>query len=101
MTLNWGTLEVSYIIQLFGLEGPEQITHIHVGPDAVPCDFGFPWYGLELGNLKIGSVTLNNVNDALFMEAGLSYLLVHTDAFSNGEIRGQILQSSGGGMSQQ
>jgi len=96
LTLDWATLEVTYNIQISGLEGPEIQTHVHMGPNALPCAFGTPLYGLVPGDTKIGSFTLSSVDHALWMDAGLSYVLVHTDAHPNGEIRGQILKTIGG-----
>jgi uncharacterized protein (TIGR03382 family) len=75
------------------LEGAEIAAHIH-GPAPVGIDAS-PLITLSLGAHKTDSVDITTVagaNEADLLDS-LWYVNVHTDAFPDGEIRGQIIPS--------
>jgi hypothetical protein len=84
-----GTL--TFDIDVFDLEGPEVSAHIH-GP-AAPGTTGPVVFSLPPGSPKSGTLTLTSAQRAQ-LRAGLWYVDVHTTAFPDGEIRGQISEGS-------
>ncbi|QJE95997.1 CHRD domain-containing protein [Luteolibacter luteus] len=86
------------------LTGPATAAHIH-GPASTtataPPIHDFLSAGQHLaapvpaeGGVIVGSVTLNAANEASLL-GGLLYVNIHTAANANGEIRGQLVQSTG------
>lgn len=92
LLLNDAQTEVDYVVTYTDLEGNEVGAHIHKAP---PGQNGSPVHTLPPGTPKFGrwSVTVHDVGD-LF--AGLVYVNVHTDAYFNGEIRGNFSESATG-----
>ncbi|MGB0715831.1 MAG: CHRD domain-containing protein [Phycisphaerae bacterium] len=86
-TLDTDSGDVDYHIQFTPLDSPENASHIH-GP-AGPCEFGVPILSLPFGNPKIGTYTLT-IGQVQDMIAGLHYTNIHSEAFPDEEIRGQI-----------
>lgn len=91
LTLTGTTL--AYNITFTGLSGTTTAAHIH-GPAAPGVNagvlFGFTpptgvTSGLISGSGTASAATINALN------AGLSYVNIHTTTFSGGEIRGQII----------
>lgn len=71
-----------------GLTGPELFSHIHgPAPIGATADVLFT---LSTGQIKTDCFQLTNVQEA-YLESGLLYFNVHTQACQPGEIRGQIL----------
>lgn len=94
------TTTITYTVTVTGLSGPVTAAHIH-GP-ANPGSFADPIVTLTVtgtgtsGTLIAGSFTTTghatiNMSQLLaHMDAGNTYINVHTAANPNGEIRGQI-----------
>ncbi len=76
-------------IEYQGLIGTEISSHIH-GP-AQPGQNGSVIYVLPVGSVKSGMVGPLTPRLMVDLNAGLWYVNVHTDAYTTGEIRGQIL----------
>jgi len=81
------TNTLNYAVSFSGLAGIETAAHIHgfaaSGVNA-PVLFGLP-----MGNPKVGYGTYRESEEANIL-AGLTYINIHSTAFSSGEIRGQI-----------
>ena len=85
-TLNAAATEVSYVVEVTGLEGVEVGAHIHnggpgaLGPRLHTFLFGSP----KVGTWAVGEFEVNELND------GRVYINVHTDLYPGGEIRGDL-----------
>ena len=90
LTLDTATGIVSFNITFSGLGSPESVAHVH-GP-AAECVGANSIYGLPAGSPKIGSSPVLTAQEQADMLAGLHYVNIHSDTFSLGEIRGQIVQ---------
>ena len=92
-TLDLGTSVLSYDISFSGLEGTETVAHVHgPAPQGSPAGIQF---GLPAGSPKVGSSPALNAGQIADLQAGLYYVNIHSDLCVNGEIRGQILATSG------
>ncbi len=89
MVLNNAQTELSYTITYAGLSSTELGAHFH---NAGPRDNGGILTGLPLGSPKIGvwEVTAAHVVE-LF--AGRVYINVHTNMYTGGEIRGNVVEA--------
>jgi hypothetical protein len=81
---------LSFALSVFGLQGTETAAHIH-GP-AGPGANGPIVFTLPLGSPVSGMLMLTPSQGAELL-AGLWYVDVHTTAFPDGEVRGQITQA--------
>jgi hypothetical protein len=88
-TLDTGTKMLTWTVDYSGLSGPVTAAHIH-GPAAAGTNAGvlIP-LGTNLANPIKGSATLTDaqVSD---LEAGRTYVNLHTADNKGGEIRGQL-----------
>jgi hypothetical protein len=86
LVLNDARTEVRYSIQFTGLVGQETAAHFHRGKAGT---IGPILYTLPLGSSKAGvwPVSEEEVADLL---AGRVYILVHSDPYWTGEIRGDL-----------
>jgi len=80
----------NYYIIFNGLVAAETVAHIH-GFANIGTNTGV-LFGLPVGSPKVGSVALTAAQQKLFVD-GLAYVNIHSAAFPNGEIRGQIVSS--------
>lgn len=99
MNSTWDTLYYDY--QVTGLSGAITGAHIH---SAAIGNNGNVLVNLSnnvMGNRIMGAITGTDLTDALIDEAlwGTTYLNVHTAAYPNGEIRGQIFRLARDGYS--
>lgn len=91
-TLDTGTKTLTWTVDYSGLSGPVTAAHIH-GPAAAGTNAGvLVSLGTNLANPIKGSATLTNaqVSD---LEAGRTYVNLHTADNKGGEIRGQLQRS--------
>lgn len=88
LTLNDEQTQLSFVINISGLSGPEFASHIH---NAGPRDNGPIAFELPLGSTKVGTWAIppDMVTELL---AGRLYINVHTDTYVAGEIRGNIIE---------
>jgi hypothetical protein len=84
---------LTFDIEISGLVSPEIGAHIH-GPAPVGEEAGV-LFSLPIGNEKTGVVGPLTAQQVLDLNAGLMYVNIHTQAFDQGEIRGQILNTIG------
>ena len=86
-SLNSDTGELGYDVEWRDLTGMETIAAVH-GP--APAGSGAPQvFSMPLGPRKLGNETLSPDNVQAFLDCEL-YIDLHTSAFSDGEIRGQL-----------
>lgn len=90
-TLDTSTKMLNYTVTYSGLSGPATAAHIHA-PAAVGANagvaIGFP---LPVTSPIKGSVPVTD-DQIKAMDAGMTYVNVHTAANTGGEIRGQIIK---------
>jgi len=86
-TLDALTGLFSWNISFSGLSAGETAAHFHGA--ALPCATAGPQVTLPLGSPKVGSAALTPAQVADLL-AGKWYVNVHSTAFPNGEIRGQV-----------
>ncbi len=91
-TLDTATNLFSWNFSYSGLTGNELLAHFHLGAAGVP---GGIELGLPGGSPKMGSATVNDVQEADIL-ANLWYANIHTDHSQGGEIRGQVVQAGEG-----
>jgi hypothetical protein len=85
-TLNDAGTEVSYVVEMTGLEGFETGAHIH---NAAPGSAGPRFHTFLLGSPKVGVWSVGEFElDELNAER--VYVNVHSDLFPTGEIRGNL-----------
>ena len=89
--LDTETGVVSYEITFTGLGSPENAAHVH-GPAEACADAGI-LYGLPSGSPKVDISPPLTAEEQADMRAGRHYVNIHSDTFSGGEIRGQILEA--------
>lgn len=98
-SLRIGPAGVDFDISVDGLTGPITAAHIHLAPvgtnGGVILDLGPFFAGTSHARGTWAAPSLANVKNLL---RGDCYVNVHTAAFPGGEIRGQVLLSSGAGM---
>ncbi len=82
---------ITYDLIYTGLSAPESAAHVH--GFAAPGASAGVRFGLPLGDVKSGTVTYPEADEASYL-AGLAYFNVHTSAFPGGEIRGQLVRSA-------
>lgn len=81
------TNTLTYYIQYFNLSSPETMAHIHgFAERGAPAGV---LYTLPLGSPKSGTINYDEPQEADIL-AGLTYINIHTENFTGGEIRGQI-----------
>jgi hypothetical protein len=90
LTLN-PDFTITYLITFSGMRGAFMQGHIH-GPAPIGQS-GFPLTGLELSAPgTLSGMTRNfTLMELSYLFQGLTYVNIHTTAFPNGELRGQIL----------
>ena len=90
LTLNSAETEVTYVVEVTGLQGNEIGTHFHNAP---PGKDGPRLLLLFSGSLKVGTwmVGAFEVGE---LNAGRVYVNVHTELYPTGEIRGDIASTS-------
>ncbi len=92
VTLNTATRAIDYTVNFSGLTGPATMAHIH-GPAAAGKNAGVM---VPLGNNPTSPIkgsaklTAKQVRE---LEAGQTYVNVHTAANPGGEIRGQLMKA--------
>jgi hypothetical protein len=86
-TYDTSSNQLMFTVSVFNLQGTETALHIH-GPAAAGAS-GPIVFTLPLGSPAFGTLALTPAQGADLL-AGLWYVDVHTSAFPNGEIRGQI-----------
>ncbi len=87
-TLDTATKKLTYNVTYSGLTGPATAAHIH-GPAAVGKNAGVLVPLTPVATPIAGTVTLTDAQIA-DLEAGNTYINVHTAANPGGEIRGQL-----------
>ena len=93
---NPGTAELEYSISFGGLSSPELFAHLH-GPAGPGVPAGV-LYGLPNGSPKEGTIALVDLMAGAYpvaqqvadLRAGMWYVNIHYQDFTNGEIRGQV-----------
>jgi CHRD domain len=91
-SLNTATKMLTWSVDYSGMSGPVTAGHIH-GPAAPGANAGvLVPLGTNLASPIKGSATLTDaqISD---LEAGRTYVNLHTDANKGGEIRGQLQRS--------
>jgi len=83
------TLKLAYAINYSTTLTPT-MAHIHKGAPGIPGGIVFP---LSTSNPITGTLTLNQ-QQAVDLMSGLYYVNIHSGIFTQGEIRGQIVQSA-------
>jgi hypothetical protein len=89
VTIDRVTKQMTWSVDYAGLSGPVQAAHFH-GPGLpgtnadvlIPMTVSFP--------PMVGAVLINEAMEADLL-AGKLYINLHTPAFPNGEIRGQVI----------
>jgi hypothetical protein len=85
-TLNDAGTEVSYVVEMTGLEGFESGAHIH---NAAPGSAGPRFHTFLLGSPKVGVWSVGEFElDEL--NAGRVYVNIHSNLFPTGELRGNL-----------
>jgi hypothetical protein len=84
LVLNDEMTEVAYDIRHFSLQGGETGAHFH---DGSPTGVGARLFNLEAGEIKKGVWPLEG-RDLQILLGGWVYLVVHSDIYLGGEIRG-------------
>jgi hypothetical protein len=80
--------ELHYYVDISGLAGTETAAHIHgYAPHGASAG---PLHTLPPGNPKIGTWAYPAADETPIMD-GRAYVNIHTTAFPNGEMRGQIV----------
>ncbi len=92
MTLDHDTLEFSWFVAWQDLDAPVTVAHFH-GPAMPGQNAGVQVAIDALSNPSIGSAILSSTQ-ADDLLAGLWYINIHSQAFTGGEIRGQVLAVS-------
>ena len=87
--LDTDTGQVDYFIEFFDLSSPETAAHIH-GPAGRDCEFADILVILPGGSPKEGFYIFGE-SDVADMIAGRHFVLIHSQMWPQGEIRGQIL----------
>lgn len=77
-----------YVITFSGLKDNEISAHIH-GPAGLGENAGI-LFPLSLGNVKVGTWNYDESTESAIL-AGKTYVNIHSKAYPNGEIRGQIM----------
>lgn len=91
-TLDTGTKMLNWTVDYSGLSGPVTAAHIH-GPAAAGANAGvLVPLGTSLANPIKGSATLTDAQLS-DLEAGRTYINLHTAENKGGEIRGQLQRS--------
>lgn len=85
-TLNSAETEVAYVIEYSELEGTETVAHIHNAPPGV---IGPVFHDLEYGSPKIGVWEVGPF-EVEELNAGRVNILIHSDPYFGGEIRGNL-----------
>ena len=88
LILNDAQDELTYEITHTGLEGKENAAHFHYGPPGAVAPILLT---LPLGSPKTGVWSLSP-EDLGFLLAGEVFILVHSDVYMAGEIRGNVTQ---------
>lgn len=91
ITWNSDTKELSWSIEFSGLTGPATAAHFH-GPAAKGENAGVAVPIDDIESPSEGMATLTDEQAAQLAD-GKWYVNVHTDAFPNGEIRGQVMKA--------
>jgi hypothetical protein len=93
LTFEEKTRELTYSITYQGLSSAETAAHFH-GPAAPGADATVLVGIDQTGAAKQGTVVLSKEQAAL-LKKGLVYINIHSTNFPGGEIRGQVLPSTG------
>lgn len=89
MTLNTATRQLSWIVSYAGLSGPAKAAHIHGPAEAGQnAPVMLPFTGSLKSPIR-GHATLNPTEMSA-LEAGKTYVNIHTAKNPAGEIRGQL-----------
>lgn len=90
-TLDTDTGLLEWVIVFSGLTSIEWAAHIHgpISPGCGAMGMGNAFVSLPTGSPKIGSTTLTAQQQQDLLD-GLLYVNIHTDAFDQGEIAGEI-----------
>jgi hypothetical protein len=91
--LNRARMRITVRVTFRGLEGPATAAHIH-GPAAAGANAGplFPLSGVpntRSGVIQTQTFTITR-RELGYLESGMLYVNVHSTAFPDGEIRGQL-----------
>lgn len=98
MTYDTATNLLSWEITFSGLSGPAIAAHFH-GPAAPGQDAGIQVTISDLTSPSTGSDTITETQEQQLLD-GLWYINYHTDKCPGGEIRGQVLEASVGGIAE-
>ena len=86
LVLNDAETALSYNIVFSGLAGPETAAHIH-RPDGTLA------HHLPLRSPKIGTYSGLGSLDVMLLKAGQLYILLHSESYPGGELKGFITES--------
>ncbi len=86
LVLNSAETEVSYVIEYGELVGIETVAHIHNAPPGV---IGPVFHDLPYGSPKVG-IWLVGPFEMAELDAGRVNILIHSDLYGGGEIRGNL-----------
>ncbi len=81
---------VTYAVNSSGFDTPYRVAHVHLGSAAVAGPIMFPIDCNEKGTVCSGTSRPLEPSERAALEAGDTYVNLHTDLFPTGEIRGQL-----------
>ena len=88
LTYDTDTRKLSWTVEYSGLSGPPAAAHIH-GPAAKGANAGVAIPFKDPASPITGEATLTDEQAKALMD-GMMYVIIHTAAHKDGEIRGQI-----------
>ena len=87
---------VTYAVNSSGFETQFRVAHVHIGSPDVAGPILFPLDCNENGTSCSGTSPPLADEELAALNAGNTYVNLHTDQFAGGEIRGQVVPAPGG-----